>query len=211
MVGGGRGTGPGGGPEAAGEQRATLVAAFTKAATEHGYARLDVEQVLRVIGISQATFDAHFESKEQVLLAAQDDFLERLWLDAIGACDVPGAWPAKVRAAVGAVLSTLAEVGVLARFFAIEAKAASLAVVERQYAALDQYAGLLRDGRRIYPSAASLPEATERALVGGIASMLFDQLLSEDLQAIPAMEAEVVELLLMPYVGEAEARRVAAA
>ena len=32
----------------------------------------------------------------------------------------------------------------------------------------------------------------------------------EDPQAIPAMESQLVELILIPYLGEVEARRVAA-
>ena len=192
-------------------QREMLVDAYAKAAAEHGYAKLEVTHVLRYAGVPRATFDAHFESKEQGLIAAQDAFLDRLWLDVTGACDTPAAWPARVRAAVGAVLSSLAEASALARVFAIEATAASLAAAERQLRALDEFATLLRDGRRHYPSAASLPDATERALVGGIASILSGHLLVEDAQAITALERQLVEFILIPYVGQGEARRVASA
>ncbi len=77
--------------------------------------------------------------------------------------------------------------------FAIEAGAASLAAAERQFAALDQFATLLRGGRHLYPQAASLPDATERALVGGIASILSGHLLMEDPQAISALEEQLVD------------------
>jgi AcrR family transcriptional regulator len=193
----------------AGDERGRLVAAIAQAAAEHGYAQLEVEQVLRYAGVPRATFDAHFESKEQGLIAAQDAFIDRLWLDVVAACDLPGEWPLKVRAALGAILASLVEASSLARVFAVEAAAASLAAAERQFAALDQFATLLRDGRRHFPDAASLPEATERALVGGIASIVSSHLLVEDPQAIPALEAQLVELLLIPYLGEGEARRVA--
>jgi AcrR family transcriptional regulator len=198
-------------PGEIGGQRELLVSAFNKAAAEHGYAQLEVEQVLRYAGVSRATFDAYFQSKEQGLVAAQDAFFERLWLDMVGACDGSAAWPLKVRAAMAAVLGSLAEASSLARVFAIEAAAVSLAAAERQFAALDRFATLLRDGRAIYPGSASLPEATERALVGGIASILSGHLLVEEPQAIPALEGELVELLLIPYLGEDEARRIALA
>lgn len=198
-------------PGGAGGQRELLVSAFNKAAAEHGYAQLEVEQVLRYAGVSRATFDAHFENKEQGLIAAQDAFFERLWLDMIGACDGSAAWPLKVRAALAAVLGSLAEASSLARVFAIEATAVSLAAAERQFAALDRFAALLRDGRAVYPAAVSLPETTERALVGGIASILSGHLLVEEPRAIPALEGELVELLLIPYLGEDEARRIALA
>jgi AcrR family transcriptional regulator len=197
------------GPGAAGD-RERLVAAISKAAGEHGYSRLTVDQVLRYADVPKATFEAHFESTEQGLIAAQDAFFNRLWLDVVGACDPPGEWPLKVRAALGAVLSSLVEASNLARVFAVEAAAASLAAAERQFAALDQFATLLRNGRRHFPAAASLPDATERVLVGGIASVVSSHLLVEDPQAIPALKGQLVELVLIPYLGEVEARRVAA-
>lgn len=198
------------GSEAADGQRRLLVDAFAKVVAEHGYAGLDMERVLRTAGVSRTAFEAHFESREQILIAAQDAFIDRLWMDMVNACEGTGAWPSKVRAGLGAVLASLAEASALARVFAIEATAASLAATERQYAALERYAASLRDGRRLYPGAASLPDATEPALVGGIASILFGKLLVEDPQAIPALETQLVELLLTPYVGGSEARRVAA-
>lgn len=176
---------------------------------EHGYAELTVDQVVNYAGTSREIFEAHFESKEQGLVAAQDAFLERLWLDAAHACEELEEWPLKVRAALGAILSSLVEASALARVFAVEACSVSLAAAERQYAALDQFAALLRGRRRDHPLAASLPDATERALVGGIASIVSGHLLMEDPQAIPPLETELVELVLIPYLGEGEARRMA--
>lgn len=193
-----------------GGQRERLVAAFSKAAAEHGYAQLKLEQVVRYAGVSAEAFEAHFESKEQGLVAAQDAFLERLWLDVVTACDSSVEWPLKVRASLHAILASLVEASNLARVFAIEATAASLVAAERQFAALDQFAELLREGREHFPAAATLPEATERGLVGGIASIVSSHLLMEDPLAIPKLEAQLVEFVLIPFVGEGEARRVAA-
>lgn len=191
-----------------GEQRRLLVSAFSKAVAEHGYARLEMADVLRYAGVSRATFERHFQSMEQGLVAAQDAFLERLKIDVLGACEIPGGWPLRVRAAVESVLASVVEVSDLARVFAVEA-AVSPAAAERQFAALDRFAALLRAGRRRYPRAASLPEATERALVGGVASIVSSHLLVENPQVIPALEGQLVELILVPYLGEDEAHRLA--
>ena len=191
------------------EDRERLVAAVAKGAAEHGYSALTIEQVVQYAGLPHGAFEAHFQSKEQALVAAQDAFLERLWLDALHACDESADWPLKVRAGLAAILSSLVEASALARVFAVEACTASLAAAERQFATLDQFAALLRQGRRSYPAAASLPDATERALVGGIASIVSGHLLMEDPQAIPSLETELVELVLIPYLGLADARRLA--
>ena len=193
------------------DDRELLVAAVGKVAAEQGYARLTVDRVVRSAGVSRATFEEHFESREQGLIAAQDAFLERLWLDVAAACGGSDPWPGKVRSALAAVLQALVEASALARVFAIEGVAASLALAERQHEMLDRFAELLREGRRLYPAAASLPQATERALVGGIASIVTRHLLVEDPQAIDGLEEELAVLVLLPYLGEEGARRVAAA
>lgn len=197
-------------PEGTDDERDRLIAAFGKAVSERGYKDLTLDHVARYAGLSRARYEAHFDTKEQGLVAAQDVFLDRLWLDVLAACETPEEWPAKVCAALRAVISSLVEASNLARVFTVEATTASFAAAERQFASLEQFAALLREGRRRYPRAASLPHPTERLLVGGIASIVSQHLLAEDPAALPALETELVASLLTPYLGEAEATRAAA-
>jgi|SRR6476620_2481413 len=192
------------------DRRSRLVVAFAKATGERGYADVDVEVVARYAGLRAEDFHKEFAGVEEALLAAQEAFLGRLWLDVKGACEEARAWPEKVRDSVTAVTESLVETSAVARVFAIEAPGASLAAAERQFAALDHLAARLRRGRKFYPRAAELPETTERALLGGTVSIVCEQLLAEDPQAIPRLRSQLVELLLSPYVGDEEARRFAA-
>jgi AcrR family transcriptional regulator len=192
------------------DPRSRLLAAFTKVASERGYSRVEIATVCRYAGVSRAVFDECFAGAEDALLAAQEAFLRRLWLEIQAACGATTEWPAQVRAAVVAVIDALVESSASARVFAIEAPGASLAAASLQFSALDRVATLLREGRRHYPRARNLPDATERSLVGGTVSIVSQHLLAENAPAITRLQAELVELLLSPYVGEAEARRVAA-
>ena len=192
------------------QDRERLIAAVAKGAAEHGYAGMTVEQIATYAGLSPEIFSLHFESKEQGLVAAQEAFMERLWLDAAGACDEGETWPRKVRAGLRAVLASLVETSGLARVFAVEAQG-SLVLAERQLAALDRFALMLRQGRYDYPEASTLPEATERTLVGGIASIVSAHLMMEETAAIPTLGPDLVELVLIPYVGREEARQAALA
>jgi AcrR family transcriptional regulator len=191
------------------DQRKLLVAAISKAAAEHGYAGLTIDRIIRYAGVERAVFDAHFESREQGLLAAQDEFLERLLWEATGACERPAPWPLRLRAGLRAVLSSLVESASLARVLTVEADAAGLPLAERRLVALDEFARLMRSGREDFPAAAPLPEVTERLLVGGVASLLRQRLLREEPTATASLETELVELLLIPYLGREEARRIA--
>jgi AcrR family transcriptional regulator len=196
-------------PSTPGAQRERLVAAIARAAAEQGYDKLTVEHVARYAGVPPSTFYEHFSSKEQGLMAAFDAFLDHLWLEVAVACETNAEWPQKVKAALVVTLSYLVEASTVARVFAVEAAAASLAATERQLAALENFATLLRDGRRFYPRAAELPAPTERALVGGIASIISGHLLAEEPQVLVELEPELIELVLIPYLGQSEAKRVA--
>lgn len=190
-------------------ERGKIVTAIAKAVAEYGYAQLTVEQVLGHAGVTPEQFEAHFPSLEQGLIAAQEDFLERLRLEVAAACDVDRAWPDNVRAALDAALAYVSEANAMARGFAVEATATSLAACERQYAALETLADLLREGRRFYPRAAEMPPAIERALIGGVASIVADRLLSEEPQALAELEPQLAEFLLVPYLGRAGASKFA--
>lgn len=196
-------------PEEREETRARLLAAVAKAAGEQGYEQVTVERVARYAGVADVVFFQHFESREQALIAAYDSFVERLWQEAIAACDTIAPWPLRVRKAVGAILASLVEASSIARAFVVEASAASIAGAERQIAAVNRFAALLQDGRGANRRARELPEATERTLVGGIASIVSGCLLAEDPQALRALEPQLVELVLIPYVGATEAKRAA--
>jgi AcrR family transcriptional regulator len=200
---------PGNGSQRPERQRELLVAAVAKTAAEHGYAGLTVERIMAYAGVGREVFDAHFENREQGLLAAQGVFLDHLLWEAGTACERVAPWPLRLRAGLQAVLSTLTESAPLARVFTVEADAAGLALVERRLAALDDFARLMRNGRQDYPAAAPLPEVTERLLVGGVASLLRQRLLREESPPMPPLEAELTELLLIPYLGRDEARRFA--
>jgi AcrR family transcriptional regulator len=190
-------------------ERRKIVTAIAKAVAAYGYAQLTVEQALAYAGVTPEEFEAHFPSLEQGLVAAQEDFLERLRMEVAAACDLDRAWPDNVRAALDAALAYLADGNAMARGFAVEATATSLAASERQNAALETFADLLRQGRRYYPRAAAMPPETERALVGGIASIVSGRLLTEEPQSLIDLEPQLAEFLLVPYLGRAEANKFA--
>lgn len=187
--------------------RERIVAGISKAVAENGHSRLSVEEVLRYSGVSRETLEAHFETTEQCVLAAQEAFIERLWLEVVSACEFDRAWILNLRAALSAALAYVGEASDLARVFAVEAPAASLAVNEQQFVALDRFATLLQEGRN-RDGAPELPPMTERVLIGGIVSVVTARLLSEDAQGLADLEPELTELVLVFYLGRDEARQL---
>ncbi len=185
--------------------RERIVAGIGKAVTEQGHAKLAVEDVLRYAGVSRETYEAQFATTEQGVLAAQEAFIERLWLEIVSACEIDRAWILNVRAALSAGLAYIGEASELARVFAVEAAASSMAVNEQQFVALDRFATLLQGGRD-QEGVPELPPMTERVLIGGIVSVVTARLLSEDAQGLEDLEPELTELVLVFYLGRDEAR-----
>ncbi len=191
--------------------RRRLIDAFTKIASERGYASTTVNEVAAAADLPRSVFFEHFSSKRQCLSAAYDTFFERLVAETKQNMDTDGEWPLQVKAAVGAGLGFVSETATRSRFFAVDALVAGPVILERYLAAMNRVVPLLREGREHSPEAGELPELTEPVLIGGIAGLLSGSLLEEDLTSIAGLESELVEMLLTPYVGRDEARRLAAA
>jgi hypothetical protein len=145
-----------------------------------------------------------------MLSAAYDSFVERMFDEVEQASAADEEWPLRVKQAVAAALGFVAETATRARFFAVEAPAAGPVMLDRYIVAAARVVLLLRSGRERYPKAADLPEMTEQILVFGIACLISSALLSEEPARLPSLEQEVVEILLTPYLGRDEARRIAA-
>lgn len=190
-------------------QRERLIDALTRTAAEHGYAKTTVRDIAAVAGVPRSAFYEHFASKNQCLSAAYDAFVERLLEEARQATDDAEEWPLQVKEAVAAGLGFVAETATRARFFAVEAPTVGPMILERYVVAMSRIVFLLRSGREHYPLAADLPELTEQVLVGGAACLVSSALLSEEHGLLPALESEIVEVLLTPYLGREAARRVA--
>ena len=198
--------GPPNGPQ---ERRGRLIDAFTKIAAERGYEQITIEEISSSAGLPRASFFEYFDSKRQCLAAAYDAFFDRLTAQAKLACEGEESWPLGVRAAIAASLEFLLETASRARLFMVEGVAGGLPLFERRLALTARLAEMLEDGRRRVPPTSDLPASTELILVGGVLARVAEHLLAEEPGALLDLEPEVVELMLTPYVGVGEARRVA--
>jgi AcrR family transcriptional regulator len=191
-------------------QRERLIEAFTKVAAERGYDSVTAAEVTAAAGVPTEAFHSHFENNRQCLGAAYDAFFERLVFETQESIDSDQDWPLQDREAVAAGLEFDTETATRARFFAVEALDAGPLMLERYVNAIERAVPLLHAGRDHCPAAASLPAVTEPVLIGGVACMVGGALLQEEQAGLPAMESELVEILLTPYLGAEEARRFAA-
>jgi AcrR family transcriptional regulator len=192
-------------------QRARLLAATAQAVAEHGYSQLAVEQVISLAGVSRSTFYANFADKQDCVLVAHGEAFDRLSSAIRRACAAEREWPLKVAAGVRAAVGFALESPNEASLLLFETLGADRELAAQALASSDHLVGMLRAGREHSVEAAMLPELTERALVGAATSIVGNRLLRRKREELGRIEPELVELMLVAYVGGEEAHRIATA
>jgi hypothetical protein len=128
----------------------------------------------------------------------------RLQVAVLEACREQEQWPAKVAVAVAAAVDFAATEPESVRLLTVEALIQRPDGGRRYVRTIEHFADLLRieapvDERR--------PKSTEQALVGGVATTIADRMRHGTPSELQAAIPELVEFVLLPYVGGAEAKR----
>lgn len=187
-------------------QRLRLIAALLRVLPQHGYAETTIGHITQEAGVSRAAFYAQFSSKENCFLETYD--LASRWLcDGVERVVASERWPQRVRVGVGEALRLLAANPPLAHLIAIEATQAGPAARQRQQESLARLAEIMRTGRSARPE---LPADLEELLLGGALSVVARRVEDDRTEQLPEIEAALVECLLIPYLGPARSRKIAA-
>jgi AcrR family transcriptional regulator len=189
-------------------QRERLIAGLAEAVTEKGYAAVTLSDIVKHAKVSRRVFYANFESKEQCFLAAFEVVLSHLReLVAEAVADVEG-WPQQAIAATRATLSFLSSEPDLARLCLVESRSAGPAVAARFNEAVGEMTPLLEGGRDERAEAARLPASTEDSTIGSLVSLASRKVAAGEAQRLEQLLRDCAELVLLPYLGPAEASRL---
>lgn len=191
-------------------QRERLIAGLAEAVAEKGYAAVTLTDITRQAKVSRRVFYANFESKEQCFLAAFEvvvGHLHELVAEAVEGID---DWPRRTVAATRAVLAFLASEPDLARLCLVESRGGGPAVTARFNEAAGEIAPLLRQGRAERPEAERpLPDSTEDSTIGSLVSLAYRKAAAGEAAKLEDLAPDCAELALLPYLGPAEASRLA--
>jgi AcrR family transcriptional regulator len=193
-------------------QRERMLSAAATIFAERGYAAMSVSDVIKRAGVSRATFYQLFGNKLECLLAAQERALDGLQELIAAACRSQQDWPRGVAAAVGALLDFTARFPGDARLILASSHALSEPELAREGVAVHEQMGeLLGESAARCPSARSPDGLSQRAAVGAAMSLLGSCLAADEIAAIPELKPDLVQIILAPYLGDNEAKRVATA
>lgn len=190
-------------------QRERLIAGLAEAVAEKGYSAVTLTDIVKHAKVSRRVFYANFESKEQCFLAAFEVVVSHLHeLVAEAVAGVEG-WPRQAIAATHAVLGFFAAEPDLARLCLVESRSAGPEVTARFNRAVGEMAPLLRRGRGERPEAARLPDSTEDSTIGSLVSLAYRKVAAGEAERLEDLLPDCTELVLLPYLGPAEATRLA--
>jgi len=136
--------------------------------------------------------------------------VEELRAAVVDACAEADEWAAGVCDALAALLALMASEPAQARLALVEGLRAGRGVYDRYQEAVQSFVPYLRDGAPAPPEGRP-PEATDEAVVGGIASLLARRSMAGETERLEEFLPEVAEFALTPYLGAPEARRIISA
>jgi AcrR family transcriptional regulator len=184
-------------------QRDRIMMAMAALVAKRGYQATSIEKIVKRAKISRGTFYAHFENREDCLLAIFDEGLsgaQRQVEEAVAAHD--GDWPEEIRAGIVAFLDYIADNPALARTCMVESVTAGPAAASRYEAALQLAVPTFARGRKLADPSRVLPETLEDSIVGGIVWMVHQRLLHNEVAEIRGLLPAMLKFALTPYVGD---------
>jgi len=133
----------------------------------------------------------------------------RLQVTILEACGRARDWPAQVAAGVRAGLEFAAADPAAAAVLTTGALARGADGIARHERLVVYLGERLREGRELSADGDRLPAVLERALAGGVVTLVSQRLDRGGAADLLALTPEVVQFLLTPYLGAERARRIA--
>jgi AcrR family transcriptional regulator len=190
-------------------QRERMLLATAELVAERGYQKTTIELIAKTARVALATFYEHFSGKEECFLAAFDESINAAQEVFAELLDPSQPWEEQISSGLQIFLEMVVRERERAKLCIVEAQASGTAALARYQSLLESVAPKLREGREFNPRAALLPDGLEVALAGGIAWLVHQRLIADDVDDLMALLPEMLQVTLTPYVGEVEAGRAA--
>lgn len=185
----------------ANSQRERLMDAAIRVVAEQGYAATTIADMISEAGISRTTFYELFEGKEACFLAAYDSAADAFVRRINAAFEAEESWPARIQAALEAMLTALATDPPLARVAVVDVVAAGPAAQHRHRAVLGRLTPLFDEGRDFAPGGRELPANTSRMAIGGVQGLISEQVLAGRAAELRELLADALLATLSAYLG----------
>ncbi|MGA7704578.1 MAG: hypothetical protein WB998_06740 [Solirubrobacteraceae bacterium] len=158
-------------------QRRRLLLAFGEVASTSGLGAATVGRVCEQAAVSRRTFYELFSDREDCLLGAFEQAVERFARRVRPAFEAKGRWHERIRAALSLLLEQLDAEPDLARLCIVEASRGGHELLERRRHVLEALAAAVDEGRAQTRSGTGPPPLTAQGIVGGVLSVIHARLI----------------------------------
>jgi AcrR family transcriptional regulator len=202
-------------------QRTRMLGAMVEQVAEHGAANAAVAHVVARSGVSRRTFYEIFKDREDCFLAAFDEAVQQIAAVVVPAYEQPGTWRSKLRAALTALLESLAADPATGRLLVVESLAAGVGARERRQNVLLQIIPIIDQGRTGGKAGTEPPALTAEGIVGGVLSVLHARLadsptspnrrgprgVDPEGDSLLGLTGPLMGMIVLPYLGPTAARK----
>jgi AcrR family transcriptional regulator len=190
------------------EHRDHILDVATEVFAKRGYPATTVDHIVSAARIGVGRFYSLFDGKEDCFLQAYERNLATGRARVAESIPEEADWPELACATLQSVLGMIAAEPLAARLLLAEAQTAGGAALRRYEETIDQLVPVLRAGREVSPMADELPQTLEVAVLGGLLWFLQQRVVLGELDGLEDRLPEVADIVLAPYLGKKETKRV---
>jgi AcrR family transcriptional regulator len=189
-------------------QRERLLAAVVRVTVANGYESTTVGDILGEAGVGRESFYELFDDKLDCMLAAHKVLIDSLAEEVREVYVVEGPWPARMREALSVTLDWFASDSDTARFTLVELSTIGPAFRPIFQAEFARAIALLEEGMGDDGPEPELAQANQLAISALLARIYEEVVLGRE-EKLPRLLPELTYELLVPFIGEEEARAAA--
>lgn len=189
-------------------QRERLLAAVVRVTVAKGYESTTVADILGEAGVGRESFYELFDDKLDCMLAAHKLLVDNLEERVREVYVVEGPWPQRMREGLSTTLGWFAADSDIARFTLVEMSTVGPAFRPVFKAEFARATALLEEGLDEGGAQPELAEATSLA-IGAILARIYEEVVLGRVAELPSLLSDLTYELLVPFVGEEEARATA--
>lgn len=168
-------------------QRERLFAAMVALCSEKGYAATSIGDLVELSGVSSRSFYELFPSKEECFLATLDEVLAKLRRSVVAGFGEGGGGGNSLEDTATTLSEQLVVQQAAARLWLVESFSAGERAQQRIDTTLAAMAGVLHSLLAASPGRKSMPTELSRAILGGVAGVLYHRLAEDEAEAIPEL------------------------
>lgn len=191
-------------------QRERLLAAVVRVTVAKGYESTTVADILGEAGVGRETFYELFDDKLDCMLEAHKLLIDSLEERVRKVYFVEGPWLLRMRAALSTTLDWFAADREVGRFTLVELSAVGPAFRPRFKAEFARAINLLEEGAGEDGPEPEMAQAYALA-VGAILARIYEEVVLDRAAELPRLLPDLTYELLVPFVGEEQARATAEA